>query len=441
MPSTALGFEDELWEAADALRGRMDASTYKHCVLGLLFLKLAADAWSIPGLQFAALTPDGLNRAAEAIEGARPELNGAVPRLAGTAPDHVLTSLLERLAALHVDPEQDTLGRVYEYFLRRFAASEGRTGGEFYTPGCVVRLLVALVRPQGVVYDPCCGTGGMFVQARSTLDSSSRLVGQESNPRTWRLARQNLALAGLSADLAQPADSLHDDQHPSVRANAILANPPFNLSSWRGKELADDPRWRYGRPPVGNANFAWVQHMVHHLAPGGTAGFILANGSLSNTRGGTGAIRLALVEAGLVDTIVALPTQLFYGTTIPAALWILRKDRKTKDTLFVDASAMGRMETRVHRVLDTCDIERITAAHASWEAGQSARQPDFCATAGPDRILAEGGVLTPGRYIPMSASQPADEGELARLQAELLRLLDRSADLDVAVRAALKSLT
>ena len=437
-----LGFEEKLWAAADKLRAHMDAAEYKHVVLGLIFLKYISDAFEtrhsalehdlsdpssaayvrepaaryevledrdeytaenvfwVPAearwdrLQSQAKSPQVgklIDDAMTAIERENPRLRGVLPKTYAR-PDLDKTRLGELLDLIGTiglgDPEsqkKDILGRTYEYFLGRFASAEGKGGGEFYTPACVVKLLVAMIEPyHGRVYDPCCGSGGMFVQSeRFVQEHGGRIgdiavYGQESNPTTWRLAKMNLAIRGIEADLGpEPADSFLRDLHPDLRADFILANPPFNMSEWGGERLEGDPRWKYGAPPRNNANYAWIQHMIYHLAPRGVAGFVLANGSMSSNTSGEGEIRKAMVEADLVDCMIALPGQLFYSTPIPACLWFLARDKsggngktpkrdRRGETLFIDARKLGMMRDRTHRELTDEDIARIAETYHAW---------------------------------------------------------------------------
>ena len=369
---------------------------------------------------------------------------------------------------------RDVLGRVYEYFLSQFASAEGKKGGEFYTPRCVVKLLVEMLEPwRGRVYDPCCGSSGMFVQSIEFIRAHTTgngdggnaradisIYGQESNYTTWRLAKMNLAIRGIDG-LIDYGDSFHRDRHPDLRADFILANPPFNVSDWGGERLTDDQRWQYGVPPKGNANFAWVQHIVHHLGPGGAAGFVLANGSMSSNQAGEGEIRKRLIEADLVDCMVALPGQLFYSTQIPVCLWFLARNRhggcggtglvpardRSGEVLFIDARKLGQMVDRTHRELADEDIARIADTYHAWRGeegvGEYADGPGFCKSATLAEIHKHGHVLTPGRYV--GAEPQADDGELFedkmnRLTAQWREQQAEARRLDAAIAENLKSL-
>jgi type I restriction enzyme M protein len=336
---------------------------------------------------------------------------------------------------------KDVLGRVYEYFLSQFASAEGKKGGQFYTPRSVVKTLVEMIEPyKGRVYDPCCGSGGMFVQSEKFVEAHGGNVadiavyGQESNPTTWKLAEMNLAIRGIEGNLGpEHADSFHRDLHPDLKADFILANPPFNSSDWGGERLKEDARWKYGLPPAGNANFAWVQHFIYHLAPTGIAGFVLANGSMSSNQSGEGEIRKNIIEADLVDCMIAMPGQLFYSTQIPVCLWFVTRDKKNHrfrnrrgQTLFIDARKMGTLIDRVHRDLTDEDIVRIASTYHAWrgekEAGTYVDVPGFCKSASVEEIRKNGFVLTPGRYV--GAEDVVDDGEpfeekMGRLAAKL----------------------
>ena len=400
-------FEKQLWAAADKLRGNMDASEYKHVVLGLIFLKYISDRFEDrfnalksegegfeedrdeytqdgiffvpPGARWTFISASSkspeigkiVDEAMRAIETENKQLKGVLPKnYARPELDKrrlgEVVDLFSNLK-LHGDEERDRLGRAYEYCLGMFAEAEGKRGGEFYTPACVVRTLVEVMRPySGRVYDPACGSGGMFVQSAKFIEAHQgniqniSVYGQESNPTTWKMCMMNLAIRGIEADLGEyNADSFTNDQHKQLKADFVLANPPFNME-WPQAQVANDPRWKYGLPPTANANYAWMQHMIHHLAPGGKLGLILANGSLSSQSGGEGDIRQKILKADLVEAVVAMPSQLFYTTQIPVCVWFITRDKKrTGETLFIDARNMGTMQTRKLRELTEDDIETI----------------------------------------------------------------------------------
>jgi type I restriction enzyme M protein len=489
-----LGFEQKLWQAADKLRGHMDAAEYKHVVLGLIFLKYISDAfeekhsallkdpladpeerdeyiaenifwvpkqarWSF--IQGKAKQTDigkVIDDAMTEIEKKNPQLKGVLSKdYARPALDKQrLGELIDLIGTIGLGDKEnrskDILGRVYEYFLGQFASAEGKKGGEFYTPRCVVRLLVEMIEPyKGRVYDPCCGSSGMFVQSEEFIERHGgrigdlSIYGQESNPTTWKLAKMNLALRGIEANLGpHHADTFRNDLHKDLRADFILANPPFNMSDWGGENLKEDVRWKYGVPPAGNANFAWVQHIVHHLAPNGIAGFVLANGSMSSSQSGEGEIRKSLVEADLVDCMIALPPQLFYGTQIPACLWFLTKNKKDGKfsnregkTLFIDARKLGVLIDRVHRELTGEETTRIAGTYHAWrgekDAGRYADVPGFCKSATLKEIRQHGYVLTPGRYVGAEDIAECDEPfetKINRLTDTLKKQFQRSSDLE-----------
>ena len=497
--------EAELWAMADALRGSMDAAEYKHVVLGLIFLKYISDAfeerhaavlaewgeeaaedpdeytaeaifWVPSEARWAFLRAQArqptigqlVDDAMACVERDNPALKDVLPKdYARPALDKQrLGQLIDMVGNIAVGDEtaraNDVLGRVYEYFLGQFAGAEGKKGGEFYTPRCVVKLLVEMLEPySGRVYDPCCGSSGMFVQSVEFIEAHATgngnggrargdisVWGQESNYTTWRLARMNLAIRGIEGQIAH-GDSFHDDCFPDLKADFILANPPFNVKDWGGDRLADDQRWRYGTPPKSNANFAWVQHIVHHLAPTGAAGFVLANGAMSSNQSGEGEIRRNLIEADLVDCMVALPGQLFYSTQIPACLWFLARDRRLRDrrgeVLFVDARELGSMVDRTHRELTTEDIARIAATYHHWrsQADGYEDQPGFCRSAPLEEIRRHDHVLTPGRYV--GAAPVDDDGEpfadkMQRLVAELHEQQAEGARLDTSIARNLDAL-
>ncbi|MBK7251602.1 MAG: SAM-dependent DNA methyltransferase [Gammaproteobacteria bacterium] len=499
-----LGFEAKLWAAADALRNNMDAAEYKHVVLGLIFLKYISDAFEAKHAELAAQQADGADpedrdeyRAASifwvpkearwqhlkanapqptigtlvddamaAIERDNPTLKGVLPKDFGRAGldkqrlGQIINLVSDIALGSAADRAKDTLGRVYEYFLSRFASAEGKSGGQFYTPSHVVRVLVEMLAPyKGRVYDPCCGSGGMFVQSEKFIEAHAgkigdiSIYGQESNYTTWRLAKMNLAIRGIDAQIAH-GDTFHADRHPDLKADYVLANPPFNDSDWRGELLKDDPRWAYGTPPAGNANYAWVQHFLYHLAPTGLAGFVLANGSMSSNQSGEGEIRKAIIEADLVDCMVALPGQLFYSTQIPVCLWFLARNKKNGrfrdrrgETLFIDARKLGTMMDRVHRELTDADIAKVAGTYHVWrgdkDAGVYADVPGFCKAAKLEDIRKHGHVLTPGRYVGAEAAE--DDGEpfeekMKRLTATLREQQAEAAKLDAAIAASLDEL-
>ena len=501
-----VGYEAELWQMANALRGSMDAAEYKHVVLGLIFLKYISDAFEEKRSQLETLgteaNPDDpdeyladnifwvppearweyiraqakqpsvgklVDDAMAEIERNNKALKGVLPKdYARPALDKSrLGQIIDLVSNINVGNEdarsKDVLGRIYEYFLSQFANAEGKKGGEFYTPRCVVKLLVEMIEPyNGRVYDPCCGSSGMFVQSvefiRAHAGGNSggarlpkgvkpdiSIYGQESNYTTWRLAKMNLSIRGIGGQIAH-GDSFRNDRHPDLKADFILANPPFNVRDWGGEGLRDDKRWKYGIPPKGNANFAWVQHIVHHLAPEGTAGFVLANGSMSSNQKGESEIRRNLIKAGVINCMVALPGQLFYSTQIPACLWFLSRSGGS-EILFIDTRRLGRMVDRTHRELTEEEIGRIADTYHSWRkkegAGKYADVPGFCRSASLDEVRAHGYVLTPGRYV--GAETEEDDGEpfeekMKRLTLQLREQLDEGAKLDAAIVSNMKKL-
>lgn len=499
----ALGFEATLWAAADKLRGNLDAAEYKHVVLGLIFLKYISDAfaekhaalekeegadpedrdeytadsifwvptkarWSyVQGRAKLPTIGTDLDNAMIAIERDNTTLKGVLPK--DYARPHLdkqrLGELIDLISTIGLGDKEsrskDIIGRVYEYFLSEFASAEGKKGGQFYTPRCVVQLLVEMLSPiKGRVYDPCCGSGGMFVQSETFVEQHGgrigdiSIFGQESNPTTWRLARMNLAIRSIDANLgSEPADTFHRDLHKDLKADHILANPPFNLSDWGGDRLREDVRWKYGAPPVGNANFAWVQHFIHHLAPAGVAGFVLANGSMSSNQSGEGEIRKAIVEADLVDCVVTLPGQLFYSTQIPVCLWFIARDKRNGrfknrhgKTLFIDARKLGRMIDRIQRELTAEDIAKIADTYHAWrgdkDAGKYGDVLGFCKSIELDEIRTHGHVLTPGRYV--GAKEAEEDGEpfeqkMKRLTGALDEQFAESAKLEKVIQKHLQS--
>ncbi|CAM2896442.1 restriction endonuclease subunit M [Mycobacterium intermedium] len=448
-----------LWKAADKLRGSLSASQYKDVVLGLVFLQYAADGhWK--SLADKAKSPDIgqlIDAAMGAVMAGDPALSGTLPQRYHTLDQRRLGELVELLADTRITrrvdhPARDLMGEVYEYFLGNFARAEGRRGGEFFTPPSIVRLMVEVLEPtSGRVYDPCCGSGGMFVQTDKFLrcqDGDIRdvaIYGQESVEETWRMARINLAIHGIDNTGIVRGDTFVADLHDGLQMDYVMANPPFNIKDWSRDE--HDPRWRYGVPPATNANFAWIQHILQKLAPGGQAGVVMTNGSMSSTAGGEGAIRARIVDADLVSCLVALPTQLFRSTGIPVCLWFFARDKGHRggQVLFIDARSFGYLVDRAERALTDEEIGRIGNTYHAWRTKHSEYQdiPGFCKSTTLDQIRAAGYVLTPGRYVdaptPKSDAEPLDN-KIARLTTELLTALDESARLDDVVRKEVERL-
>ncbi len=500
-----LGFEARLWAAADKLRGNLDPSDYKHVALGLIFLKYISDAFEakrgalleedladaedpeeylaenvfwVPKearwsrLQAGARQPaigKEVDNAMLAIEANNASLKGVLPKeYARPALNKVmLDELIDLVSGIGMaedaDRSRDILGRVYEYFLSGFAGAEGKRGGEFYTPRSVVRLLVEMLEPyKGRVYDPCCGSGGMFVQSERFVEEHGgrigdiAIYGQESNYTTWRLAKMNLAVRGLDADIRWNNEgSFHKDELPDLKADFILANPPFNISDWGGNRLREDARWTSGVPPLGNANYAWLQHIHHHLAPNGTAGVVLANGSMSTATSGEGDIRRALVEVDAVDCMIALPGQLFYSTQIPACLWFLARNKnpdngwrdRRGEVLFIDARKLGHMVDRTRREFSDEDIARIAKTHRAWCTAPDAvpydDEPGFCKSATLEEIREHNHVLTPGRYVGAAATEddgvPFEE-RFAQLKETLAEQFAEADELSTLIRKKLEKI-
>lgn len=512
-----LGFEEKLWQAADKMRGHMDPGEYKHVALGLIFLKYISDAFEEHRVRLVDQTGDpaseyfvkdvsertkvpedrdeyvaenifwvpktarwsylqdrakqpGIGKliddAMVAIEKENSSLKGVLSKdyARPSLDKQKLGELIDLIGKIGLGDQEsrskDILGRTYEYFLSKFASAEGKKGGEFYTPRCVVRLLVEMIEPyKGRVYDPCCGSSGMFVQSEEFIEAHGgrigdiSIYGQESNPTTWKLAKMNLALRGIEANLGPShADTFHNDLHKDLKADFILANPPFNMSDWGGERLTNDVRWKYGAPPAGNANFGWVQHMIHHLAPKGVAAFVLANGSMSSNQSGEGEIRRKIVEADLVDCMISLPGQLFYGSQIPVCLWFIARDKgngrfrdRRGQTLFIDARMLGHMADRTHKDLKGDEVERVAKAYHAWrgekDAGKYKDLAGFCKSVTIDEIKEHDFVLTPGRYV--GAEEVQDDGEpfdakMKRLTAHLKEQFAESAKLEKAIRENLK---
>ncbi|GAB6178528.1 class I SAM-dependent DNA methyltransferase [Desulfobaculum senezii] len=500
----ALGYEAELFNAADKLRQNMEPSDYKHVVLGLIFLKHISDGFEAKYAELMAEDPTCaedmdeylaenifwvprearwsqlkacakqpnigslIDNAMLAIEANNDSLKGVLPKeYARPALNKImLGELIDLISGIGLGTEEgqakDVLGRVYEYFLSEFAGSEGKRGGEFYTPRSIVRVLVEMLEPyEGRVYDPCCGSGGMFVQSEKFVAEHGGRIGniavygQESNYTTWRLCKMNLAVRGIDAEIHWNNEgSFHKDELRDLRADFILANPPFNISDWGGDRLQEDVRWRYGIPPVGNANFAWLQHIVHHLSPKGTAGVVLANGSMSSTQSGEGDIRKAMLEADVVDCMVALPGQLFYSTQIPACLWFLARhkgngkfrDRKG-EVLFIDARNLGHLVDRTRREFSAEDIEQISGTYHAWrDASDGAKYkdvPGFCKSVTLEEIKEHGYVLTPGRYVGAAVEEDDDTPfpeRFAALRKKLEGQFDDAEELTALIKKKLKKI-
>lgn len=531
-----LGFEEKLWQAADKLRGNVDPAEYKHVVLGLIFLKYISDAFEEKYKELTAQKSEGadpedpdeyladnifwvpketrwsnikkaakdpsigliIDKAMEAIEKENHTLAGVLPK------DYARESLDKRRLGELIDlistiglgdkesQSKDILGRVYEYFLGKFADAEGKSGGEFYTPKCIVQLLVEMIEPyRGRIFDPCCGSGGMFVQSEKFIEEHGgkrtdvSIFGQESNFTTVKLAKMNMAIRQIDAKI-EYGDSFHEDKFKDLRADFILANPPFNDSDWGGYSLRDDPRWKYGIPPKNNANYAWIQHFIYHLSPTGIAGFVMANGSLSSNQSGEGEIRKNIIEDDIVDCIVALPGQLFYNTQIPVSLWFISKDRKNNkfrdrsgEVLFIDARKMGVMIDRRHRELTEEEIKRIASTYHAWRKKKTPNKESsveqlqlavaetgadynkslleetnedlpeykdisgFCKSVTIEEIRQNNYILTPGRYVGMEEieddSEPFEE-KMERLTKELSKLFKESKELEEQIRKNLEGI-
>lgn len=496
--------ERTLWAAADKLRSNMDAAEYKHIVLGLIFLKYISDAFNdlhdrlaagegefegadpedadeylahniffVPELarwrylQDRAKQPEigkWLDEAMDAIEKINPSLKGVLPKIYADPElnKQRLGELIDLIGTIGFNQSghqaKDLLGRVYEYFLGQFADAEGKKGGQFYTPASIVKLLVAMLEPyQGRVYDGCCGSGGMFVQSERFVEEHQgniknlSIYGQESNPTTLRLAKMNLAIRGIDAKI-ELGDTFLADKHKDLKADFILANPPFNISDWSGEHLRDDHRWKYGVPPTGNANYAWLQHFAHKLSPSGTGGIVLANGSMNSNSGGEGEIRKNMIEAGLIDCMVALPAQLFYNTMIPACLWFLARNKtngkfrnRSGEILFIDTRKVGSMINRRNKEFSDYDIALITDTYHAWRNldGQYEDKPGFCKAATLEEVRKNNYVLMPGRYVGTEAEEddgiPFDD-KMTALTAKLAEQFARGSELEKTIRENLKGI-
>lgn len=484
-----IGFEKQLWDAACVLWGHIPAAEYRQVIIGLIFLRYVSSAFDkryqellnegdgfeddpdayleenvffvpacarwefIAGKAHSPEIGKVLDDAMRAIEDENKTLKNVLPKNYGS-PDldkkvlgEVVDLFTNNILMDDIEASQDLLGRTYEYCIAQFASKEGKGGGEFYTPSCIVRTLVEVLRPFNNcrVYDPCCGSGGMFVQSVKFLQAHGgnrgaiSVYGQEANSDTWKMAKINMAVRGINADFGKyHADTFTSDLHPTLKADFILANPPFNYHPWHQEELVDDVRWKYGVPPAGNANFAWIQHMIHHLAPNGKIGLVLANGALSSQSSGEGDIRKNIVQADLVEAIVALPGQLFYATQIPVALWFISRNKKNKGkTVFIDARKMGVMVDRIHKELTDEDIAKIAGTVEAYQNGTLNDEKGFCAVATLQEIEKQDFILTPGRYVGIEEQE--DDGEafeekMARLTGELSELFAKSHELEEQIR-------
>jgi type I restriction enzyme M protein len=496
-----LGFEQKLWSSADKLRSNMDAAEYKHVVLGLIFLKYISDAFTevyeklkkekdsdpedvdeyvsrriffVPKvarwehLQANAKKSEigkFLDEAMDIIERDNPSLKGVLPKNYARPGlnKQRLGELIDLIGTIGLGDKEnrskDILGRVYEYFLGEFASAEGKKGGQFYTPRSIVKLLTEMLEPyKGRIFDPCCGSGGMFVQSEKFVEAHGGKIkdisvyGQESNQTTWKLCKMNMAIRGIDSNIKW-GDAFHDDQHKDLKADFILANPPFNDSDWNGELLQEDVRWKFGVPPKNNANFAWVQHFIHHLNPTGVAGFVLANGSMSSNTSNEGEIRKNMITADIVDCMVALPSQLFYNTMIPACLWFVTRDKKDhsfrdrrKQILFIDARNMGVMIDRRHRQLTDEDVKKISSTYHSWRGENKLKYEDvtgFCKSAKLEEVEKNNFILTPGRYVGIQEEAEDDEAfeeKMKRLTAELSEQMKEGKKLDEKIKKNLSSI-
>ena len=493
--NTKIGFEKQIWDAACVLWGHIPAAEYRKVIIGLIFLRYISaafekrynellaegdgfendkDAYTMENIFFvpeiarwstiaaAAHTPEigkVIDEAMRAIEAENKALKNVLPKNYAS-PDldkrvlgEVVDLFTNNVDMKDIGTDHDVLGRTYEYCIAQFAAYEGVKGGEFYTPSSVVKTIVEILKPYENcrVYDPCCGSGGMFVQSVKFLQAHSgnrnkiSVYGQESNADTWKMAKMNMAIRGIDADFGPyQADTFFNDLHPSLKADFIMANPPFNLSNWGQDKLKDDIRWKYGLPPSGNANYAWIQHMIHHLAPNGKIGLVLANGALSTQTSGEGEIRKRIIEDDLIEGIVAMPTQLFYSVTIPVTLWFISRNKKQKGkTLFIDARKMGYMVDRKHRDFTQDDIKKLADTFTAFQEGTLEDKKGFCAVVTTDDIAKQDYILTPGRYVGIEEQE--DDGEpfedkMKRLTSELSKMFEQSNTLQDEIKKNLESI-
>lgn len=493
--NTNIGFEQQLWEAACVLWGHIPAADYRKVIIGLIFLRYISSAFDkrykelvaqgegfendkdayrevnvfyVPEearwdkIAAAAHTPEigiVLDNAMRAIEAENKTLKNVLPKIYSNQDlnkrvlGEVVDLFTNKIDMDNVEISKDLLGRTYEYCIAQFAAYEGTKGGEFYTPASIVKTLVSILKPyEGCrIYDPCCGSGGMFVQSVKFLQEHCQnrnnisVFGQESNSDTWKMAKINMAIRGIGADLGEHQDDTFiNDLHKNLRADIIMANPPFNLSSWGQEKLQDDVRWKYGIPPAGNANYGWIQHMIHHLAPNGKIGLVLANGALSTQSGGEGDIRRRIIEDDLIEGIIALPTQLFYSVTIPVTLWFISRNKPQKGkTVFIDARKMGYMEDRRHRDFTDEDINKLATTFEAFQNGVLENEKGYCAVATIADIAAQDYILTPGRYV--GVEEREDDGEpfeekMKRLTSELGKMFAKSDELQDEIKKQLESI-